>query len=250
MISMEINIMDDYQWIEIAKRGLTQLRDKLFPAQCRLCLAPGHDNRSLCQACQADLPWLTQGCQYCALPVQADNPVCPACLSAPPALDRCHALFSYQPPVDRWIHALKFKRDLGTAHLLGQLLALQGFTREQSAASLLPVPLHRGRLRQRGYNQSLEIARPLLHQGRRLSHCNCRRRKHTTAQSDLPAGQRQQNIHGAFEVRSHLEGQSIVLIDDVMTTGATLNELARTLKAAGAVRVEAWVIARTLRHMR
>jgi ComF family protein len=236
-------------WWLMVYNWLKWLRSGLFPAHCRLCLAPGGD-MELCPACRADLPWLTHSCQRCALPLPAHarSQLCPTCLSNPPALDHCHALFSYQPPVDQWIHALKFNRDLATGRLLGELLAAQPIAGEQPAASLLPVPLHRARLRQRGYNQAMEIARPLLRLGWRLSRCDCRRTKRTEAQSGLPARHRRRNIRGAFTVRSDLEGQTILLIDDVMTTGATLNELARTLKVSGAGRVEAWVIARALKR--
>lgn len=229
---------------------LNKLRSRLFPAQCRLCLAPGCGDLELCPACHADLPWLTHACRRCALalPAQGNSRLCPACLSHPPPLDRCQALFSYQPPVDQWIHALKFNRDLATARLLGQLLAAQPLAGIPAAASVLPVPLHPGRLRQRGYNQALEIARPLLRHGWPLNRCDCRRTKPTQAQSGLPAGDRQRNIRGAFSVRSNLEGQTILLVDDVMTTGATLNELARALKDAGAREVVAWVIARALKR--
>ena len=229
---------------------LNKLLFRLFPAQCRLCLAPVCGDLGLCPACRADLPWLTHSCLRCALPLPTHTRtrLCSACLLHPPALDRCHALFGYQPPVDQWIHALKFNRDLAAGRLLGQLLAAQPHTRDGSAASLLPVPLHPRRLRQRGYNQALEITRPLLRLGWRLSDCDCRRTRHTGAQSALAARYRRRNIAGAFTLRAQLDGQRIVLIDDVMTTGATLNELARTLKAAGARQVDAWVIARALKR--
>jgi len=232
-----------YKW-------LNKLRSSLFPSRCRLCLAPGHDDLELCLACRADLPWLITYCRRCALPLPAhtDSRLCTTCLAKPPTLDACHALFSYQPPVDQWIQALKFNRDLTVARLLGELLVAQPFVSGPPTASLLPVPLHPGRLRRRGYNQALEIARPLLRRGWQISPCGCRRTKHTEAQSALPAGLRQRNMKGAFAVPSNLEGQTVLLIDDVMTTGATLNELARTLKAAGAERVDAWVIARALKR--
>lgn len=232
-----------YNWIKNA-------RSILFPPYCRLCLAPGADDLDLCPACLNELPWLTHACPRCALPLPTDSSPgpCPACLSSPPALDTCQALFAYQAPVDRWIHALKFERDLAGARLLGELLA-RGLTAEsRRTAVLLPVPLHPGRLHQRGYNQAAELSRPLLGRGWSLSDCACRRNRHTAAQSGLPARQRRRNLRGAFSVTSSLDGQHIVLIDDVMTTGVTLNELAGALKAAGAERVEARVVARALRR--
>ncbi|WP_165869058.1 ComF family protein [Thiogranum longum] len=160
-----------------------------------------------------------------------------------PDLDRVLALFEYRAPVDQWVRGLKFHGDLTLAKLLGQLLAEHAPERQN--VLLVPVPLHRHRLRQRGFNQALEIARPLRRRGYRIdAHC-CSRKRHTPPQSELPAKARLHNLHDAFEVRHSVKGNNIVLIDDVFTTGSTLNSLAASLKEAGAVKVEAWVIART-----
>jgi ComF family protein len=209
----------------------------------------------LCRACREELPRLLHSCQRCGLPLPdgARNVPCAACLRNPPALDGCFALFGYQPPIDQWIHSLKFGRDLAAARLLGELLLAElaaGGLPIAGAPALLPVPLHSRRLRQRGYNQSLEIARPLIRSGLRLCACRCQRSRHTAAQSSLPARHRHRNIRGAFSIRGRLENPHILLIDDVMTTGATLNELARTLKAGGATRVDACVIARAYKQGR
>jgi ComF family protein len=152
--------------------------------------------------------------------------------------------------VDHWIQSAKFNQDLAMARLLGQLLASASTPADSDQCpTLLPVPLHPRRLAQRGYNQALELSRPLLAQGYRLAPRNCRRRRHTSPQADLPAPARQQNVRGIFQVTGNLHGQRILLVDDVMTTGATLNELAATLKAAGAASVTAWVVARTTLHL-
>jgi ComF family protein len=164
----------------------------------------------------------------------------------PPLLDCCNALFAYLPPVDNWIHALKFGHDLSLARLMGLLLA-ERMPPPSGSARILAVPLHPRRLRQRGFNQAAEIARPLLRRGWQPGRYGCHRVRHTGAQSALTACDRQGNLRHAFGVRKRLQGDHILLIDDVMTTGATLNELAGTLKAAGADRVDAWVIARTLK---
>lgn len=222
------------------------IRTRLFPDSCCLCLSPGHSGIELCDDCSAELPWSTFACVRCALPLtrNANISLCSRCQNNSPPIDRCKALFGYQSPVDHWIHRLKFHQDLGLAHLLGQLLAkqLQGHGKN---IELLPVPLHSRRLRQRGYNQSLEICRPLLARGFRVTGADIQRTRSTSAQSDLPASARTANIKGAFSVKGDLDGKNILIVDDVMTTGATLNELARTLKKAGASQVHAWVIART-----
>jgi ComF family protein len=171
---------------------------------------------------------------------------CPACLAQPPPLDSCRALFSYQPPIDNWIHALKFGRDLAVAHLLGQML-VEHLPSPEAGTRVLAVPLHARRLRERGYNQATEIARPLIQRGWLPDRCGCYRLRHTPAQSALSASDRHCNLHGAFAVRKRLQGEDILLIDDVMTTGTTLNEVATVLKEAGAGRVDARVITRALR---
>jgi len=227
---------------------LKTLQNILFPSTCRLCRATGLPNLELCPACLAELPWLVHSCSRCALPLplDADITICFNCLNRQPSVDRCTALFDYQPPVDRWIQDLKFGQDLAAARLLGELLVSKlSEDHVKGTTIVLPVPLHRKRLAERGYNQALEIARSLSEKGYQLAPGCCQRHKATSAQSDLPARARKGNVRNAFSVPRRLEGHRVLLIDDVMTTGATLNELARTLKNAGAERVEASVIART-----
>ncbi len=231
-----------YNWIQ-------KLQVTLFPQVCRLCLAPTGRGGTLCAACRSELPWLPRTCAGCAIPLPADTQAthCPQCQKTPPYLDQCQALFSYRAPVDQWIQGMKFRQDLTAARLLGELLARQvPANSKDGPMNLLPVPLHRSRLRTRGYNQSLEIARPLARKGYLLVPAVCRKHKATAAQSDLPARERRHNVRGAFSATRSLQGEHFLLVDDVLTTGATLNELARTLKNAGAERVEAWVIARTV----
>jgi ComF family protein len=202
----------------------------------------------LCPDCRAELPWLGHRCRRCALPLppEAQVTLCADCQISPPALDSCQALFAYQEPVKQWLQGLKFNGDLGAGRLLGELVVQQLSGNGSGVPpAVVPVPLHRSRLRQRGYNQSLEIARPLRRHGYSLAPDLCRRSKATSAQSDLPARMRAANVRNAFYATRPLDGRHLLLIDYVMTTGATLNALARTLKRAGAARVDAWVIART-----
>ena len=206
------------------------IRRWLFPPQCRLCLAAGDDDLDICRPLPA-----------------GQTGRCARCLAEAPAVDACHALFAYRPPIDGWIQALKFNRDLAIAHALGTLLARHPATASYGRDwQLLAVPLHRGRLRQRGYNQALELARPLLKTGLRKARCDCRRVRATAAQSTLNKHRRRRNLRGAFQVGTALQGENILVIDDVVTTGATLDELAVALKRSGAGRVEALVVARTL----
>jgi len=230
-----------YNWLD-------NTRNRLFPAQCRLRLAPGMQGQDLCEGCHAELPWLGSTCRTCALPLGGEfaDP-CPRCLKTPPALDACHALFAYRPPIDDWIHALKFQQDLSIARLFGGMLhGHPSIASRIDRPTLLPVPLHPRRLAQRGYNQAKELARPLLKSGYLATRCDCRRVRYTEAQSTLDSKQRKRNLKGIFSVTTSLENQQLLLVDDVMTTGATLNELAAELKRVGASRVEAIVVARTI----
>ena len=152
------------------------------------------------------------------------------------------ALFRYRPPVDRLIQSLKFEGRLARARLLGDLLAAAMGPDPQRL--LLPVPLHPARLRDRGFNQSLELARRVARAGGgRLLPDLAQRIRATPSQTGLDARARRGNLRGAFRVPGRLSGQ-ITLIDDVMTTGATVDALARALRHAGAERVQVWVVAR------
>lgn len=230
-----------YNWSE-------RLRSLLFPPRCQLCGAAGHRGRELCPGCQADLPWLGPSCVRCALPLPAGTGTCATCQQHPPAFDRVVAPFRYAPPLDFLVRRLKFHQDLVMARLLGQLLAEHLAARTGPAPALaLPVPLHRRRLAERGYNQTLEIGRELrIALGIPLDRRLVRRVKDTAAQSRLPARARRQNLRDAFRLAAPLppEARHLAILDDVMTTGSTVNELARLLKAAGAREVEVWVLAR------
>jgi ComF family protein len=229
-----------YQWLSL-------VQSFLFPATCRLCRAPGQPGLELCAPCASELPWLLHACRRCALPLPPESPAthCPACQKSCPPIHHCKALFVYQGAVATWIQDLKFNRDLYAAGLFGRLLADALPTNHDSSTVIVPVPLHRTRLAERGYNQALEIARPLAARGYPLRPRYCRRVRPTVAQSGLPAARRRANLRDAFRVTRRLDGQRVILIDDVMTTGSTLNTLASLCREAGARRVDAVVLART-----
>jgi ComF family protein len=208
----------------------------LFGGSCFLCR--GAARGLLCADCDAELPRLDAGrCPRCAA-ASPQGAVCGRCLAHPPAYDATVAAFSYAFPMDVLIHALKFRGELALAPYLGKIL----FQQVKATDLVIPVPLSKKRLRERGYNQSVEIARAL---GRPLETALCTRTRDTPEQAALPLAERQRNVKGAFACARRLDGKSVAVVDDVMTTGATLGELAATLKAAGAARVENWVLART-----
>jgi len=224
--------------------ALAALAARALPDRCLLCGEAGADGMDLCPACRSALPVLRHACVHCAVPLPAEG-VCGGCLRRPPPLQATRAAFLYAPPLDRLLPRYKFHRDLAGGRLLAQLMAhaCAGCDRPDA---LVPVPLHRARLRQRGYDQALELARPLSALLQLPLHAGALRRiRATAAQSRLDARTRRRNLHGAFQVddRRPLPAH-VVLVDDVMTTGATLQAAAAALRHAGVERVDAWVCAR------
>ena len=211
----------------------------LFGGSCYLCR--GAAAELLCAACDADLPRLAPPrCPRCAL----DSPrgeICGRCLSAPPHYDATVAALAYEFPADTLVHSLKFRGELALAAYLGGILGR--CIADQTVDRLIAVPLSADRLRSRGYNQAVEIARALA--PRKIDLELCVRSRDTPAQMNLPYAERTRNVRGAFGCTRALPGASVAVVDDVMTTGATLNEIARVLKQAGAARVVNWVVART-----
>jgi ComF family protein len=215
----------------------------LLPQSCLLCGAvstPG----ALCPPCLADLPWLpVNRCEVCALPLTSGR-VCGACLDRPPRFERVEAVFAYRFPADALIHAFKYGRRLALARVLGESLA-EWVARDVDA--IVPMPLAHGRLTERGFNQALEIARVVAAAtGIDLLPRACRKVTETAAQAMLPWHERAKNVRRAFVCDADLDGMRIAVVDDVLTTGATLNEVARVLRKAGAAEVRGWIVARTL----
>lgn len=211
---------------------------------CALCLGPTPTG-PVCDGCRRDLPWNRHACPRCAEPRSVDAAACGQCLQHPPAFDAAWAPLIYGPPVDRLITRLKFHDALGTAGLLGSLLA------DAAPAHLrpdrcLPIPLHPDRLRRRGYNQAALIAAAVARRrGWTLDARTARRTRNTTSQADLSAAARRTNMRDAFAVTRRLTDEHVVLIDDVITTGATASALARACKRAGARRVTVLAATRT-----
>lgn len=220
----------------------------LLPERCSLCrqVSPG----PVCGDCRADLPWNHSACPRCARP-QESGPghVCATCAEAPPPFDSGWSAFRYQVPIDKAVQGLKYHAGFRSAQWLGQEM---GRALAQRALPLpqvlLPVPLHAGRLRGRGYNQALELARAI---GGVLDvEVDARgaaRLRATADQIGKSAAERRRNVKGAFAVTAgRYDGKHIALVDDVMTTGSTLAELARACRKAGAARIEVWTAARAV----
>ena len=172
---------------------------------------------------------------------------CGECQSSQRAYIKVHALFEYAQPLDDLITSMKFGQQLGAARLLGELLLDHCFRHSINLAdyAVIPVPLHKQRLRERGYNQILEVARPLARALRLpLLTTAVQRQQPTRAQSGLSAKARVRNLKGAFSVSAKALPASVLIVDDVITTGATIDELAKTLDKAGVEKIEIATIAR------
>lgn len=215
----------------------------LFASHCLLCdeHAP---TRGLCDDCWAELPWLEgPGCLRCAHPLPTPG-VCGRCLADPPHFDQVIAATRYGFPVDGLIQACKYGGRLSAVRALAEILQQHP---PQPADLIVPMPLSTLRLRERGFNQALELARAATAAVRTpVDAALCVKTRETSPQTRLPWKERRKNIRGAFVVLGDLTGRHVVVVDDVLTTGATLNELARNLKRAGAASVTGWVVARTV----
>lgn len=216
----------------------------MLPAQpCLLCGAPSLHG-SWCNACEQALPLLPAAhCPICALPTPG-GAVCGHCLQKPPVFSRTVAAYVYAFPLDKLIQAYKFGTNLQLARSLAARIAPH---LNELPDCIVPMPLHPLRLRERGFNQSLLLAREL---GSRFSlpvlAQACQRTRNTAPQSELPWKERRKNMRKAFVAGEVVAGKHVAIVDDVMTTGTSLNELAAALHRAGATKVSNWVVARTL----
>lgn len=237
------------QWIpadvgRYSRAVTARLTQWLWPPLCVICRAPA--TGTFCVDCARLLPANGHACARCAvaLPADAGGNDCGECQRSPPAFTAARALFRYRSPVSDLIVQLKYAGRLHLARRLGAHFAAT-LAIDAAPDAVLPVPLHRARLRTRGFNQSLEIARPLatrLHVP--LLVRGVERTRATRVQAELPRTARAKNVRDAFAVTADLTGLRVAIVDDVMTTGETVRALARAVKQAGAARIEVWVLAR------
>jgi ComF family protein len=233
---------------------LKTLADLIYPPTCVLCGAAGSGGLDLCSGCRADLPLIGPCCARCAVPLPVAVPagtLCGDCQQHPPSYRTCHAVFRYQGPLPALVGGLKFRDRFNLIRLLGTLMA-EGLDAPgvQPPDLLVPVPLHAKRLRERGYNQALALARVMARAWGTTptlvvdARC-CRRRWPTKPQMTLDRSERLRNLRGAFQATADLGGRRVAIVDDVVTTGGTVSELARVLYGAGCRWVDVWALART-----
>ncbi len=217
---------------------------RLLSGRCTACGMTS--TTGFCAGCRADFLHVSRPCADCGLPLPTS--ACPR-ETIPWRLDAVVAPLEYVEPLDSYIHALKFagRRHLGRA--LGELLAetVRAMPAARIVDVIVPVPLHRRRFLERGYNQAVEIARPVSAAlGTDYYVAGLRRQRATSAQAQLNASERRANLRAAFAVNRHLDDLNVAIVDDVITTGATVNALAHELKLAGASSVQAWAVARSI----
>ena len=228
--------------------NLHKLSYKLFSGICILCRGKSHRDCDLCEACEKDLPQITHACRGCARELAAPTDAyCGNCLKYPPPYQQCHIPFSYEYPLKKLILDFKFHHKLASGQVLATLLSqfIESQYKSQKLPELLiPVPLHKKRLQQRGFNQAVELVRLLKKQlNITLDTKSCQRLKNTSAQIQLPMKQRKKNIRQAFQCKP-LQAKHIALIDDVFTTGSTIKELTTCVLQAGATQIDVWCLAR------
>ncbi|MBA3696058.1 MAG: ComF family protein [Methylotenera sp.] len=215
---------------------------------CTLCGSHDAGHLGLCESCLLDLPWHTVSqCPQCSL--NSDGNTCGSCLTAPPSFDATTALFTYDFPLDRLLQQYKYRESLQLANTFAMMLHQKLSPQKNSSIIdlIIPMPMHAKRLQERGFNQAIEIAKLIAKFiNLPLDYNACQRVKITPPQASLPLKERSKNIRGVFQCNKDVWSLNVAIVDDVMTTGASLDELAKTLKQAGAAHVECWVIARTL----
>lgn len=231
------------EWTRIA-------HSSVLPPSCILCGDRGQRPiLDICSPCADDLPPNTHPCPVCAQPYggRDDQPwPCGQCIKKERRFDRAIAPYLYDYPLDHLIHAFKYRGVLSYGRVLGTLLAQHIRARtDPLPEALIPVPLHHTRHRERGFNQAYELSRPLstllgIPVDDTLCHC----KRPTVDQTELTSAERRRNVKGAFKLKGKPQYRHVALIDDVLTTGSTTNEIARLLKKAGVGRVEVWTIAR------
>ena len=219
----------------------------LYPPACVLCGEPGTRNLDLCTACFGELPWNRRPCPRCAapLPPDVDTPLCGDCIKSLPSWDAARSPLAYAYPVDKLVQRFKFEGDLAVGRLLGSLLADYLAAGSERPDCIVPVPLHDSRLKERGFNQAIELARPISKRLRSPVRLDlCERIRATEVQSKLDAAERKKNLRDAFAVTGSVDSLHIALLDDVITTGTTVQVLTQALKDAGAKRVTVWSVCR------
>lgn len=218
-----------------------------LPSICILCKQFHKGTLAVCAPCIALMPQLGAACQYCADPLpDREHLICGRCIKKPPYVDRSFIAYKFEEPLRTLLHRFKYHNGLYLASFLSHLILHAAQQQPNKPQCLIPVPMHPQRIKQRGFNQAAVLAQALAQKLQIPCALNyCQKIINTAPQASLDREQRQKNLRHAFSARQH-PYQHVALIDDLLTTGATTNELAFTLKKTGVQQVDVWCCARTV----
>ena len=244
----------DRWYTRVLAAALEAAADAVAPCHCAVCGLRSNRPLELCEPCEGELPWLEYACVQCALPLANGSGLCGQCLRRPPAFDVAVAACLFSEPIAGFVHALKDAGQFAMVQVLVELLAQAVADRVADGGRpdlVIPMPLHWTRRWRRGFNQAGLLAsglrrHPLLVDlDLKIDSRLCRRRRPTPSQRALSAAQRHRNLQDAIVCGAPVDGLTVAIVDDVLTTGASADALAAALKRAGAAQVEVWCVART-----
>ena len=228
--------------------ALNHLKQIVFPNKCRICAHSDKDNKIICKACKDLLPYCKHVCHQCGLPttfVNQDLIPCGRCQNKPPIFNTLYSPFWYQAPIKQMIMEFKYEQHWQTAQTLADFF-IEHLTSFRRQALLLPIPSHASRVRQRGFNANHELTKLITKKLAIKSDIRMLKRiRNTDSQTGKTAKQRQQNVTHAFSINQPIVHDEVILFDDVVTTGATINEVCKLLKQAGVQKIHVWCLART-----
>jgi ComF family protein len=218
-----------------------------LPSICILCNQFHKNNLAVCAPCIALLSPLGPACHYCAYPLPDSHYlICGRCIKKPPYFDRTLVAYCFEEPLRSLLHRFKYHNGLYLSSFLSHLVIQAIKKEDKTPQCLIPVPMHPKRIRERGFNHAAILTQSLAKKLRIPYDISaCQKIINTAPQASLDGEQRQKNLHHAFKTKK-IPYQHVALIDDLITTGATANELARTLKKAGVKQVDLWCCARTI----
>lgn len=219
-----------------------------LPAICFVCNQYHHGNTAVCNHCYRLLTPLSSCCRHCAMPLpDMTFAVCGQCLRKKPAIDLVLTAYRFEEPLRTLLHEFKYRQGLYLSTFMTQLMLDALPFAPYRPHCLMPIPMHRLRIQQRGFNHAAYLAKKLARQlNIPYDASYCKKIRHTPSQAGLSFKQRQKNIEQAFSIKIRPSTyQHVTLIDDLLTTGSTANELAKTLKNGGIARVDLWCCART-----
>ncbi len=222
----------------------------LAPQSCLLCLTKVTGALPVCHLCEKNLPWLEHYCQHCGYHFIGETSlsICGQCSKNTSPISCFYGLWHYQDPIDQWIQQIKYHHQLIPSAICSEymLRKIPGwYSNRQLPEALIPMPLHSDRLVERGYNQAIEIARPLAKVLQRplLLH-DCKRSQYTKPQATLPAPLRQKNVKDAFTIKDNFHFKHVAIVDDVYTSGSTVTALCQSLRKNGTKTIDIWCCAR------